>query len=121
MHHFQTSTSPEYIYQISLSLFFPQVNTNGLLSFSISYPNYSSDSFPLLGPELIAPLRSDVDTTGSGTVSYRETDSEELLQRVKLEIRRSFEVPRFFVPASLFIVTWDRVGHYENGTNMVCI
>ncbi len=96
-----------------------QVNTNGLLSFGRPEPEYSPDHFPLLGPELVAPFWADVDTTGSGKVSYRDTSNQTLLERTRLDIQRYFEDSRRFEPSFLFIATWEQVGYYWNGTNAV--
>ncbi|XP_054712476.1 nidogen-like [Uloborus diversus] len=92
------------------------VNDNGLLSFLTEVPSFFNAQFPLTYP-IIAPLYSDVDTRGSGRVYYRETQAPELLERATRDIRSHFSNAGSFQPRSLFIVTWEEVGHYNRGTD----
>ncbi|XP_035215631.1 LOW QUALITY PROTEIN: nidogen-2-like, partial [Stegodyphus dumicola] len=90
------------------------VNDNGLLSFLTEVPSFFNAQFPLTYP-IIAPLYSDVDTRAAGRIYYRETQSSELLERATRDIRDHFSSAGGFQPRSLFIATWDEVGHYERG------
>ncbi|XP_054720525.1 nidogen-2-like [Uloborus diversus] len=92
------------------------VNDNGFLSFLTEVPSFFNAQFPLTYP-IIAPLYSDVDTRGSGRVYYRETQASELLERATRDIRSHFSNAGSFQPRSLFIVTWEEVGHYNRGTD----
>jgi len=66
---------------------------------------------------IIAPFWADVDTTGTGTVYYRETSDPSLLSRAANEIQST--VAASFMPSHLFIATWDAVGYYMNRTDKV--
>jgi len=66
---------------------------------------------------IIAPFWADVDTTGTGTVYYRETSDPSLLSRAANEIQGT--VATSFTPSYLFIATWDAVGYYMNRTDKV--
>ena len=78
--------------------------------------------FPIAVP-LIAPYWADVDTTSEngGTVWYRETTSQADRNRAQSEIRAIFMDASQFVPSLVFIATWDHVGYFPDGTDLVCI
>ena len=83
--------------------------------------SFTPDSFPLGdGRQIIAPFWGDVDTLGTGTVWYRETNDPVLLARARGEIQAAFVSQMSFEPTSLFIATWDRVGYYDSRTDLVC-
>ncbi len=96
------------------------MNTNGVLSFDAPVPDYSPDPFPISNSTLIAPFWADIDTNGTGQISYRRTNDSDLLEQVKQEIQKDFEDSRSFVPTTLLIATWDNVGYFVNGTDKVC-
>ena len=82
---------------------------------------FTPQSFPLGdGRQVIAPFWGDVDTTGTGSVWYRETLDESLLIRARNEIRAAFVNQMSFEPTVLFIATWDHVGYYSSHTDLVC-
>lgn len=58
---------------------------------------------------MIAVYWADVDTTNLGTVYYRETQDSVLLNAVRDDIRTVYGGT--FAPTTLFIATWDSVGH----------
>nr|CAD7200894.1 unnamed protein product [Timema douglasi] len=95
-----------------------QVNSNGLLSFLTEIPSFFNIQFPLDYP-VIAPLYTNVDTRGSGTVYYRETQDPSLLERASDAVRESFSSAADFTATSLFIATWDNVGYYNRGSDKV--
>ena len=98
------------------------MNNNGLISFTNGVSTFTPNSFPLTGSlQLVAPFWGDVDTRGTGTVWYREiTDlTSPLMARARDQIRGAFVNQRSFVPTSLFIATWDRVGYYNRKTDKV--
>lgn len=63
-------------------------------------------------------MYSNVDTTGSGTISYYETDNPSLLKRAKDNIADSFSVQNF-QPTSLFVVTWANVGYHRKRSDKI--
>jgi len=89
------------------------VSTNGAISFSIPISQFTPDPFPLNASEniveIIAPFWADVDTRGTGEISYHQTTNEDLLQRTDNDIKTAFPTIKF-LSTYLFIVTWDHVG-----------
>ena len=63
----------------------------------------------------IAPFLANVDTRGTGTVFYRQTDDVPLMTG----FAQYFESISDFSPTSLFIATWDGVGSYDSNTHLV--
>jgi len=98
------------------------VSTNGAISFSGPISQYTPDPFPLNENEriieIIAPYWADVDTRGTGEISYRQTTNEDLLQRADNDIKTAFPTITFS-SAYLFIVTWDHVGFFNSQVNKV--
>ncbi|XP_065911625.1 protein mesh-like isoform X3 [Dysidea avara] len=91
------------------------VSTNGAISFTRSISTYTPDQFPLNdSKEIIAPFWADVDTTGTGGISYRETTDPDLLSRADEDIKVAFPRSAGFSSSYLFIATWNRVGYYES-------
>ncbi|XP_077490332.1 nidogen-like isoform X1 [Amblyomma americanum] len=88
------------------------VNDNGIVSFLTEVPSFFSAPFPLRYP-IIAPLYSDVDTREAGRVFYRETQEPSLLARFEQLVASNFAAGSAFRARSLFVATWDAVGHYE--------
>ncbi|XP_048768432.2 protein mesh-like [Ostrea edulis] len=89
------------------------VNTNGVISFLQRISIFTPDPFPVENnARMIAPFWADVDTTRGGTVWYRETTDDDLLNRASEEVRTYF--PQFyrFKASWLFVATWDRVSFY---------
>ena len=58
---------------------------------------------------------ADVDTRGTGNVSYRESRDTDLLQRTSGYIKRAFPTLTFS-PTYIFIATWDHVGFFDSQT-----
>ena len=50
----------------------------------------------------------------SGVGCCRDTHDASLLKKARQDIHRAFPDEHDFDPESLFIVTWDDVGAYEN-------
>lgn len=62
----------------------------------------------------------DVDTRGTGSVSFREeTGNSDLLRRASADVVAHFQDVGAFSASSLFIATWDRVGYFRAGTDRV--
>ncbi|XP_017775713.1 PREDICTED: nidogen-2 [Nicrophorus vespilloides] len=91
------------------------INTNGLLSFGNEFPTFFNIEFPLDYP-IVAPFYSNVDTTKSGNISYYETTDRHLLDRAKSTVRDAFTNSNF-IPISIFVVTWNKVGYYKAGND----
>lgn len=99
---------------------FIQVNTDGVLTFTNKSLPFSNDKFPInTDYEIIAPFWADVDTTGTGDITYRKTTDANLLQRANDHVKRAFPTVTF-LPKYLFIATWDHVGFFEAQTMKVC-
>ena len=96
------------------------MSTNGAISFTRPISEYTPDQFPLSDDkEIIAPFWADVDTTGIGGISYRETDDTELLRRADQDIRVAFPRSVGFSSSLLFIATWNQVGYFNANTDKV--
>uniref|UniRef100_A0A1X7UL16 Sushi domain-containing protein n=1 Tax=Amphimedon queenslandica TaxID=400682 RepID=A0A1X7UL16_AMPQE len=93
------------------------INNNGLLSFHQAVDGYTSDPFPL--PQtLIAPFWADVDTrNGAGVVYYRETTASAIVSKVAQDVQLAFPGQPSFTAKSVVIVTWYRVGYYEENND----
>ena len=73
---------------------------------------------PLNGNNFIAPYWSDVDTSGTGQVYYRQTNNSILLARAANDIQ-SVSLSENVAITNLFIVTWNAVGYYFSNTDKV--
>ena len=76
------------------------------------------------GTPLIAVLWADVDTRprNGGYVWYRTTNSLDLLQRARQDIRRAYGFANESEIDYLLIATWDHVGYYSRLTDkVVCL
>ncbi|KAL3211186.1 hypothetical protein MRX96_000866 [Rhipicephalus microplus] len=92
------------------------VNDNGIVSFLTEVPIFFSAPFPLTYP-IMAPLYSDVDVRGVGRIFYRETQEPSLLARFEQAVGAHFASGSTFRARSLFVATWEGVGHYERKTD----
>ena len=100
---------------------FPQVNENGIISFTAPVSQFTPNPFPLFrNLTLIAPFWADVDARATGTVWHREANDPQLLARARNEIQATFFYESSFVPTQLFIATWDHVGYFNSHTDRVC-
>ena len=98
---------------------FVQVSTKGILSFGQPITSAPQPLSDVSGP-IIAPFWSDVDTRGRGTVYYRISNDQMLLDRVAANIQATFpDSFSGFYPTSVLVVTWDDVGYYSNGSDLV--
>ena len=93
-----------------------QVSVDGAIFFGqgtdTSYvPN--QDSFPLGGGrKFVAPFWADVDntdTTTTGFVWFRQTISQDLLDKANMQIRDAFPLQPQFTATNLIIVTWENM------------
>lgn len=96
------------------------MNINGAISFTAQIFQYTPNSFPLISnQEIIAPFWADVDTRGTGRISYRQTTNATLLQMASNLINRAFFTTTFSA-TYIFIATWDHVGFFAVNTHKVC-
>lgn len=98
--------------------FYKQVNSNGLISFITEVSRFFNLQFPLDFPA-IAPLYSNVDVRASGSVYYRETQDDNILDRATRTIRGAFSKEKDFRATSALIVTWEDVGYHNQGADKV--
>lgn len=90
------------------------VNNNGILTFENKIDEYKPQSFPSKeNRSIIAPFWADVNTEHvGGSVWFRETFEQDLLDRASAEIRSYFLQQRRFTATWMFIATWYNVGYY---------
>ncbi|XP_049867994.1 nidogen [Pectinophora gossypiella] len=88
------------------------VNNYGVLSFRADIPSFLNSEFPLPYPS-IAAFYSNIDTTESGTIYYRETDEPHVLSKAEESVQNNFHEYYDFVPTSVFIATWLEVSYTE--------
>ena len=67
----------------------------------------------------MAPFWADVDTSGTGDVWYRESNSPALLAKANKQIMDAFPLQARFTATRLLIATWDHVGYYNRKTDKV--
>ena len=82
----------------------------------------NENKFPLGGGrKFIAPFWADVDTTMVvGNVWHRRSKETTLLTKATEQIRRAFSlVESDFTAKELFIVTWDKVGYFNQKSDKV--
>ncbi|XP_068632401.1 nidogen [Battus philenor] len=89
------------------------VNNYGVLSFRADFPTFLNTEFPLPYPS-IAAFYTNVDTTETGTVFYRETDEPHVLIKAEETVQNNFHEYYDFEPKSVFIVTWLEVTYAGN-------
>lgn len=89
------------------------MNTNGVISFLRPVGTYTPNPFPIANDaRMIAPFWADIDTTRGGTVWYRETTNDTMLDRATHEVRAYFPDFFRFRASWVFIATWDRVAFF---------
>ena len=82
-----------------------------MLSFRYRFYDSSPEPFPLRYSDvLIAPFWNRVSLYRGGSISYRFTDDEYIVNDVGMAIRDAFN--NDFSPELVFIATWDRVTSY---------
>lgn len=92
-----------------------QINTNGILTFGVEFPQFVNVPFPLEYPA-IAPFYTNVDTTNaneSTTISFFKSHDATLLQTVSDVVRKGFTDAYDFDALSVFVATWENVGYYS--------
>ena len=80
---------------------------------------YFPRQFPTDG-KIIAPFWGDVDTSnGSGTVTFGVTTDATQLQKVREQVMTAFPERGSFIPAYVFVATWDSVGYFFMHSDLV--
>lgn len=85
-----------------------------MLSLRTDIPAFINMEFPLDYP-VIAPLYSNVDTTDTGAVYFRETQDAYSILKATEDLQNTFGNIQRFQPKSVFIVTWSNVGYHKRG------
>lgn len=95
------------------------VNNNGHLSFDYEVPVYQPTLRLGSRYKLIAAFLSDIDTSAAGSVYYRQTQDENLLERASSDVKGHFQGYQDFKATGLFIATWEDVGYFPaNSTKL---
>ncbi|XP_047508934.1 nidogen [Pieris napi] len=84
------------------------VNNYGVLSFRADIPSFLNAEFPLPYPS-IAAFYTNIDTTQSGAVYFRETNESHVLLKAADSVQRNFHEYDDFQPTSVFLATWIEV------------
>ena len=111
-----------------------QVSANGILEFlneqgvcsrerSNILNHVVNSSFPIANHTFVAVFYGDVDTEGNngGTIFYSRPviTNGSVLNEVQNWIRKSWTEYEDFAPTYLIVATWERVGYYDNQTDLV--
>ncbi|CAH0407109.1 unnamed protein product [Chilo suppressalis] len=81
------------------------VNNFGVLSFRSDISSFLNTEFPLPYPS-IAAFYTNIDTTDSGAIYYRETNDTYALLKAEEAVQNNFLSYFDFRPTSVFIATW---------------
>lgn len=92
------------------------MNNYGVLSFRADISSFLNTEFPLPYPS-IAAFYSNIDTSESGAVYYRETNEHHVLSKAEESIQNNFHEYYDFHPTSIFIVTWLEVPYAASQEN----
>ncbi|XP_023302735.2 nidogen [Lucilia cuprina] len=95
------------------------INTNGILTFNIEFPDYINQPFPFEYPS-IAGFYSNVDTTGandSTSISIFNSQDPEQLQKVSELVRYAYNEQADFEATDIVVATWKNVGYFESKTD----
>ncbi|XP_045768963.1 nidogen [Maniola jurtina] len=84
------------------------VNNYGVLSFRSDIPSFLNAEFPLPYPS-IAAFYSNIDTTETGAVYYRESNESYVLRKAEESVQNNFQKYYDFKPTSVFIASWIEV------------
>ncbi|CAM4706720.1 unnamed protein product [Leuciscus chuanchicus] len=108
------SSPPIPLLQYLSHILILQVNNNGDLTFDEPLYQWYPYFFPACSTrDIIAPLWTDTDNSGKGTISYRQVTDGHLLNRASRDINQYY--PNLNFSASwVFIATWDKVPYFGN-------
>lgn len=79
-----------------------------MLSFRSDIPTFLNAEFPLPYPS-IAAFYSNIDTTVTGAVYYRESNDSYVLRKAEESVQNNFHDYYDFKPTSVFIASWIEV------------
>ena len=84
------------------------VGTNGVITFQQGFFEFAPTTCGPLAAEwrMVAPFWADFDTSPGGTIYYRESNDQRLLQAISSEVAAAFPQLWGLNLQSLFIVTW---------------
>ncbi|XP_017118518.1 nidogen [Drosophila elegans] len=97
------------------------INTNGILTFNLEFPEYVNQAFPLEYPS-IAAFYSNVDTSSSNddtSISLFETKEQEILEKASSLVRYAFSSQPDFKAHQVIVATWTNVGYFDSKTDRV--
>lgn len=100
-------------------LFSFQINTNGILTFNIEFPDYINQPFPFEYPS-IAGFYSNVDTTSateSTSISIFSSQDPDQLEKVSELVRYAYNEKTDFEATDIVVATWKNVGYFEAKTD----
>lgn len=90
-----------------------------MVSFGAPFSTYITEPFPFPGAPTLSPFWGDVDTRGTGQVWYQQTANSTLLSMARDDVLAIYPTFTFFNPINLLIATWDHVGYFSMGTDLV--
>ncbi|XP_073425938.1 alpha-tectorin-like [Dendrobates tinctorius] len=88
------------------------VNNNGAISFKQPVTEYTPDAFPIPDLYMIVPYWGDVDNERGGSIYYRQTTDEKLMNRLFDDIHKMVDIDKEFKPDWAFIATWHKVAYH---------
>ncbi|XP_075166288.1 nidogen [Haematobia irritans] len=97
------------------------INTNGILTFNIEFPEYINQPFPFEYPS-IAGFYSNVDTTAgneSTSITIFSTQDPEQLQKVSELVRYAYDEKADFEATEVIVATWKNVGYFDSKTDQL--
>ncbi|XP_016969841.2 nidogen [Drosophila rhopaloa] len=95
------------------------INTNGILTFNLDFPDYLNQQFPLENPS-IAAFYSNVDTSNSDdstSISLFETKEQETLDKASKIVQYAFSSQHDFQASQVIVGTWRKVGYFDSKTD----
>lgn len=119
LHSRAPSSRQATLLDASLTLFLLQINTNGILTFNVEFPEYLNQPFPLEYPS-IAAFYSNVDTTNSNddsSISLFQTTDPASLQRAQQLVQYAYSEEQDFEVQQLVVATWRNVGYFNSKTD----
>ena len=96
-----------------------KVNNNGHLTFDQPLGSFTPVQFNNYGRDIIAPFWTDIDNSGTGTISYNQYTSGSVLSRATRDINQYFPGVNF-TASWVFVATWDKVAYFNNSGTVRC-
>ncbi|ALC40596.1 Ndg [Drosophila busckii] len=95
------------------------INTNGILTFNVEFPEYLNQPFPLEYPS-VAAFYSNVDTSNSNddsSISLFVTRDAATLEKAQQLVRYAYADQTEFVAQQLIVASWRNVGYFNSKTD----